>query len=357
MPSPPGERSHQSSHCSSSGRPPAADEYAPLEGGLERLAANPFGEISRLRAGGRLSLAGGQEKIALYHDGREPTGRGWWVPLGGSPSTHIVKPQVHDAYPQLVHNEFLCMRIAKLSGIDAAEVDLVTLGRPLLVVERFDRLRTGCSSDDGLAVYRRLRQEDFCQALGFDSSRKYEADGGPGIVDMCGLLLAHSARFMQDRDELIRLVAFNYLVGNCDAHAKNYSIMLGAGGAVRLAPAYDLVSTTVYDGTFGSQLARGMGMRIGAHSNIDRVAPEDFALLASDLGIAAKRLAGVTATLAEALAVAVDPAAAELQEKTREDVSELVARVREGIERRSRVIKKVERARINAPSPANRQQT
>ena len=322
-------------------QPPADDQYVLLEGGLERLAANPFGEISRLRAGGRLSLAGGQEKIALYHDGREPIGCGWRVPLGGSPSTHIVKPQIHDAYPQLVYNEFLCMRLAKLAGIDAAEVDLVTLDRPLLIVERFDRTRTGLASDDGLTIYRRLRQEDFCQALGFDSSRKYEADGGPGFSDMRGLLLAHSARFMQDRDALLRLVVFNYLVGNCDAHAKNCSVMLGAGGAVRLAPAYDLVSTTVYDGTFGSQLARGMGMRIGAHSNIDRVTPEDFALLAGDLGIATKRLADMAATLAEALAVAVEPAAAELQDMAREDVSELVARLRKGINRRSRIIAKV----------------
>ena len=319
-------------------QPPADDEYAPLEGGLERIAANPFGEISRLRAGGRLSLAGGQEKIALYHDGREPLGRGWWVPLGGSPSTHIVKPQVHDAYPQLVHNEFFCMRLAKHAGIDAAEVDLVTPGRPMLVIGRFDRASTGRTGGDGLSVYRRLRQEDFCQALGFDSSRKYEADGGPGVADMRGLLLAHSARFIQDGDALLKLVLFNYLVGNCDAHAKNYSVMLGAGGAVRLAPAYDLVSTTAYDGTFGSQLARGMGMRIGAHANIDRVTAEDFPLLASDLGTSAKRLRGAAAALAEALPAAADAAAAELAERAREDASELVGRIRGGIESRSRVV-------------------
>ena len=86
-------------------QPPAEGAYAHLPEGLSRIARNPFGEISRLRAGSRLSLAGGQEKIALYHDGREPIDAGWHVPLAGSPSTHIVKPQVHDAYPLLAHNE------------------------------------------------------------------------------------------------------------------------------------------------------------------------------------------------------------------------------------------------------------
>ena len=316
-------------------QPPAEDAYAHLPEGLSRIARNPFGEISRLRAGNRLSLAGGQEKIALYHDGREPIDAGWYVPLAGSPSTHIVKPQVHDAYPLLAHNEYLCMRLARRVGLDVAEVDFVDDARPLLVVERFDREKTGCSGEMGLELFHRLRQEDFCQALGFDSSRKYEADGGPSIADMLAALLAHSARFLDDREELLRLISFNYLVGNCDAHAKNYSVRLGAGGVIRLAPAYDLVATTVYDGSFGAELARWMGMRIGSHSNIDRITGDDFALLASELGIPPKRMASTVRGMSEAMLASFDAAAEDLSNRSHDDASELASRVRVGIEKRA----------------------
>ena len=316
-------------------QPPATDRYAHMDEGLSNIARNPFGEISRLRSGGRLSLAGGQEKIGLYHDSREPFDSGWYVPLEGSPSTHIVKPQVHEAYPQLVYNEYLCMALAQRAGIEAAKATVVRSERPMLVIERFDREKAGRRTADGLEVYRRLRQEDLCQALGFDSSRKYELDGGPGIAAICRLLLEHSARFLQDRKALLRLVLFNYLVGNCDAHAKNYSVMLGKAEAVHLAPAYDLVSTTVYDGSFGSELSRGMGMRIGAHSNIDRVTAEDFPLLASELGLSSQVVRREMAMLAEAMLAGIEDAAGSLQELVPDDIGELVSRIRAGIERRA----------------------
>jgi len=115
-------------------------------------------------------------------------------------------------------------------------------------VRRFDREGTGRRNADGLEIQRRLRQEDFCQALGCDSSRKYEADGGPSIADVRILLLGYSANALEDLVSLLRLVLFNYLVGNCDAHAKNYSMMLGTRDAVRLAPAYDLTYSDTYWG-------------------------------------------------------------------------------------------------------------
>ena len=316
-------------------QPPAEDEYAKLDEGLAQIARNPFGEISRLRAGNRLSLAGGQEKIALYHDSREPIGSGWHVPVGGSPSTHIVKPQISEAYPQLVYNEFFCMRLAQLAGIDVAEVEVVSFERPLLVVERFDRMEAGRRNGIGLDVYRRIRQEDFCQALGFDSSRKYETDGGPGVASLCSLLLAHSARFIDDRRALLRLVLFNYLIGNCDAHAKNYSVLLGDAGAVRLAPAYDLLSTAVYDGAFGAELSRGMGMFIGRHANIDKVDRDDFAMLAQDCGLSESSLRELARSLAEDVREGFGEAEACLREATADDVSDLLSGIRAGIEKRS----------------------
>lgn len=319
-------------------QPPADDLYERFDGGLANIATNPYGEISRLRAAGRLSLAGGQEKITLYHDDREAVDGGWWVPIGGSPSTHIVKPQVLEAYPLLVENEYFCMRLAKHAGLDVAEVSLLALGRSMLVVRRFDRAQTDRTNDEGLRVYRRLKQEDFCQALGFDSSHKYESDGGPRIADVCGVLLEKSVRFLRDRDELLRMVVFNYLIGNCDAHAKNYSAMLGRAGAIQLAPAYDLVSTTVYDGFYGAQLSRDMGMSIGTHSNIDRITAEDFALLAGDLGIANAKLIGEARAVCNNVLDSFGMASYDLQDSTDNDVSELTARIRQGIEKRACVI-------------------
>lgn len=316
-------------------QPPAEDEYAKLDEGLDRIARNPFGEISRLRAGNRLSLAGGQEKIALYHDSREPIRSGWYIPIEGSPSTHIVKPQVNDAYPLLVYNEYFCMKLAQLAGIDVAKVEVIAPGRPLLIVERFDRMETGERNGLGLGIYRRARQEDFCQALGYDSSRKYETDGGPGIARLCKLLLTHSAQFIDDRKALLRLALFNYLIGNCDAHAKNYSVLLGDAGAVRLAPAYDLLSTTVYDGTFGAELSKGMGMRIGQHANIDKVNRDDVAQLARDCGISEGSLVKLGRSLADEMSGRFAEAELLLREAAEGDVSDLVSRIKSGIEDRS----------------------
>lgn len=318
-------------------QPPAEAEYAPIDNALERIAGNPYGEISRLRAGNRLSLAGGQEKIALYHDDRAQLTKGWYAPLGGSPSTHIIKPQVSSAYPHLIYNEFLCMTLARAVGIDVAGVEVLAFERPLLVVNRFDREQNGELSEEGLAIYRRLRQEDFCQALGFSSSKKYEMDGGPSVHDACDLLLGHSARFIKDRDSLLKLVLFNYIIGNCDAHAKNYAIMLGSGGAIALAPAYDLVSTTVYDGSYGAEISRSMGMRIGEHANIDRITIDDFMLLAADVMVSEVYLAEMGEALSRAITAHFEETANQLIDRACEGTAELAERIWLGIEKRMRL--------------------
>ena len=318
-------------------QPPERSEYAPIENALGRIAGNPYGEISRLRSGNRLSLAGGQEKIALYHDNRAELDEGWFVPLGGSPSTHIIKPQVNDAYPNLTCNEYFCMTLAKGVGLNVADAALLPFERPLLIVRRFDRELEEKISEAGLAVYKRLKQEDFCQALGFPSSKKYEMDGGPSVPDMCNLLLGHSARFLRDRENMLKTVIFNYLIGNCDAHAKNYSMMIGRSGAIVLAPAYDLVSTTVYDGSFGAALSRGMGMRIGEHANIDKVTADDFALLATEVVVAEDYLFEMATRLSRAIETCFDDVAGQLADCAGGNVSKLVERIGDGIEKRARI--------------------
>src|SRR5690606_2889877 len=117
----------------------------------------------------RLSLAGAQDKLAVVADA---DGR-LRLPHRGEPSTHILKPESR-RFRGLREAEALGLALARRVGLEAAHARPVdVLGRPALLVERYDRLRTR----DG--VLHRLHQEDFCQALGYPEGLKYEASGGP----------------------------------------------------------------------------------------------------------------------------------------------------------------------------------
>lgn len=182
----------------------------------------------------RLSLAGVQEKLLLT---RLPDGT-WGRPVGGTPSTHILKPEI-ERFQNTVENEAFCMRVASHLGLAVARVETILVDeRPVLVVERFDR----AVDPDG--TIHRVHQEDFCQALAVAPDRKYEQDGGP--------TLARIARVLQDVADapapatLLRALALNVALGNCDAHGKNFSLLHAEPGVLRLAPLYDLLSTRLY---------------------------------------------------------------------------------------------------------------
>ncbi len=183
----------------------------------------------------RVSLAGVQEKLVLT---RMPDGS-WGQPVDGTPSTHILKPEIA-AFPQTVENEAFCMRVAKHLGLDVAAVETTKIaGRSLIVVERFDRVVGVDGSVD------RIHQEDFCQATGLNPHMKYEEDGGPSLRRVAGILQSVAAP-----DSLVRLlqaVTVNMLIGNGDAHAKNYSLLHNTVGALTLAPLYDLMCTLYYE--------------------------------------------------------------------------------------------------------------
>lgn len=261
-------------------QPPARAAYALLPRGLADLARNPLKEVAELRAEYRLSLAGAQEKVALYHDDRASLEDGWYAPMAGSPSSHIVKPQVSDRFPSLATNEYLCMAAAAHLGIRVAEVSLLFPDHPLLLVKRFDRASSEERNPEGLRVLGRTHQEDLCQALGLNSSLKYEGERTAYLPRVVDLIVAYAEQPPEALRELHRLMLFNYVIGNCDAHLKNFSLIWEGPTSVRLAPAYDLVSTAVYDGRFGARLSRSMGLRMGSHLNIDKVDADDVALLA-----------------------------------------------------------------------------
>ena len=156
-----------------------------------------------------------------------------------SATTHILKPEPQ-AFPGLVDNEWYCMTLAAAIGLRVAEVrkEVSVSGLPYLVVQRYDR-------DQMADAIRRLHQEDFCQALGVPSAFKYQAEGGPGVSDAIALLRKATAAPVIELPRFWDALVFNWLIGNCDAHGKNYSLLYDAG-APTLAPLYDLVSTVVY---------------------------------------------------------------------------------------------------------------
>jgi serine/threonine-protein kinase HipA len=227
--------------------------------------------------GVRLSLAGAQDKVAVRIEGGEIS-----LPLGGAPSTHILKPAV-ERFDGVVFNEALCMKLAGASGLPAAGVETRTVdGIDFLVVERYDR-HHGKSADDNPTL-ERLHQEDFCQALGFVSEMKYQMEGGPSLKQCFALLRDVSSTPVIDLARLLDAVIFNYLAGNNDAHGKNYSLLykpLEKGGReTMLSPLYDIVSTVYYP-----DLSRDMAMKIGKEYSSENVTAKDFEQLAEEAGL------------------------------------------------------------------------
>lgn len=182
----------------------------------------------------KLSLSGVQDKAAVL-----VTQKGIAIPSKGVTS-HILKPDLQHARGA-VFSEHLCLRLAarKKVGITAAAVEMGKAeDQVFLLVQRYDRTRSG----DGQMT--RIHQEDFCQALGIPSRRKYQDDGGPTLKD-CFALLDKSAAPVKERLKLLKIVIFNFLVGNMDAHGKNFSLLHGDKG-ITLAPLYDVVCTRAF---------------------------------------------------------------------------------------------------------------
>jgi serine/threonine-protein kinase HipA len=224
--------------------------------------------------GVRLSLAGAQDKLAVRLERGAIS-----LPLGGAPSTHILKPNV-ERFAGVVFNEAYCMRLAAAAGFPAAAVEIRDVaGIHFLLVKRYDRHHRPVP--DGAPVVERLHQEDFCQALGIVPEQKYQKEGGPSLKQCFALLREVSSTPVIDLARLLDLVVFNYIVGNNDAHGKNFSLVYQRGATgeleIRLAPLYDVVSTAYYP-----ELSQDLAMRIGAQDSSEKVTLRDFEKLADD---------------------------------------------------------------------------
>ena len=231
-----------STDCEKPGRNAA---YAPLETGFfETFAAEPQAVAFETMGRTRLSLAGAMAKVGLY---RSPDGT-WFLPMGSAPSNCIVKAGDR-RFAHEVINEALCLETARRCDFDVPRIELIpTANGPLLAEERFDR-PTPLSPRfiDGLPVPVRLHQEDFCQICGLPSSWKYEPTDG-GYFALCtSAITRFCANAFGERQLFASYVLFDYLMGNCDNHLKNYSLLYDEGWKkVQLSPRYDIVCTTVY---------------------------------------------------------------------------------------------------------------
>ena len=239
----------------------------------------------------RLSLAGAQDKIAVHVSGGQIS-----LPLKGAPSTHILKPAI-ERFEGVVFNEALCMRLAQAVGLNTAAVEIGRVeGLDYLLVQRYDRaLNPGSPLGP-----QREHQEDFCQALGIVPEHKYQNEGGPSIKQSFELVRAASSTPVIDLQALLDAVIFNWLIGNHDAHGKNFSLVyrgeISTGLQTRLAPLYDLISTVCYP-----ELSPKMAMKLGGEYLSELIAPANFERLAQEAGLAKPMMKRRVLELAEAV--------------------------------------------------------
>jgi serine/threonine-protein kinase HipA len=220
---------------------------------LTELRGNPLlggrGDI-------RLSLAGAQDKLAIKVIGGKIA-----LVKNGDPTTHILKPRIQ-GLAGTAQNETFCMTLASRVGLVAPEVQFAKAGdTEFILVERFDRTVSGNGAVE------RLHQEDFCQALSVPPELKYEDEGGPGIATSLELIQRVVNQPARDRLTFLRMQIFHYLVGNADAHSKNFALLYSLDSrSPSLSPVYDVVCTASYP-----ELTKRIAMKVGGRNLPDTI--------------------------------------------------------------------------------------
>ncbi len=274
--------------------------YRPLQDeDFEALSKAEVFEIANDMQDSRLSLAGAQSKTGWFlprgKDAKKAGSGDWMLPLGSAPSTHIVKI-ASTKHPDLPFNELICMTAASAAGLEIARSEASDTIPGAFFSERYDRIWSNePPSMSGFDVPLRLHQEDFCQAVGWPSYMKYETRPDSCYMVLCGRLIREqSSNVIADTQMFARQVIVDYALGNCDSHLKNHSFLYSPSWREkRLAPAYDIVCTTImgYD--------HNLGIDIGDHRVIDGVTPEDFEFMSQDLHLPLKMIKNIAAEVAE----------------------------------------------------------
>ncbi len=276
---------------------------------VKKLAAEGATKSTEILVKTHLSLTGASGKVGLYYDDKKNK---WYLPEGDAPSTHIVK-QSHVRLSQIVLNEQLSQLTAKNLGIDVPESFIVntgegTDGEILFATKRYDRVLDTGRFIDKFQLYGRLHQEDFAQAMGIPSSKKYEKENSGYMRRMFDLVRENLSDPIAEGLKLWKLICFNFLIGNTDAHIKNYSLLYSDDmKRITLAPAYDIVCTRAYN------LTNEMSFYIGNEINIDRINRSTFAIASKDAG------------LSERIALKIFDEVADGFEKALNDAAEVVA--------------------------------
>lgn len=236
---------------------------------------------------GQFSLAGAQPKTALLFERRR-----WGVPSGRIPTTHILKPPTGE-WDGHAENEHFTLQLARGLGLIVPNSSVRRFEDEIaIVVERYDRARAGNR-------WLRIHQEDMCQGLGLHPTRKYESDGGPGVRRIVELLREQSSSPDEDIQSFLDAIAFNWLIAGTDAHAKNYSLLLGQNGVVRLAPLYDLASILPYSAVDMSKVK--LAMKIGGEYRLRSIGLRHWQKLAAELRLNDTKLIDRIRTMAQAL--------------------------------------------------------
>lgn len=280
-----------------------------LVGLLDELPHRP---MMAGKDGLRLSLAGAQDKLPVVFDGTRIG-----LPLNGTPSSHILKPAIQ-AVEASVTNEGFCMALAEAMQLKPANALIHKIGdREFLLVKRYDRILDSGGNRE------RLHQEDFCQALGVVSEMKYQNEGGPNLAQCFDLVRRVTRPSAPHVLRLLDCVIFNALIGNHDAHGKNFSLLYSPKGPV-FSPFYDTLSTAVYP-----KLSVKMAMKIGSKYKFTEVYARHWEQFAQEVGLAKPQAKKRILDLAKSLPVTarqlqVDPKKGFAQHKLIEQIIALI---------------------------------
>ena len=287
-------------------RPFSRQELKALFDGKKVLSQLPypnFGEDKETQAAiaegsGRLSISGAQEKYAMVVDGNQLR-----LTKNGESGRFIVKPSSTDRRfwlrADMPVNEYITMRIAQsVYGIETAAHGLCFLenGEPVYLTRRFDFLPDGS----------KIPMEDMASLAGLNRQNAGEdyKYNRLSYEDCATLILRYCMAPKVDLLKFYRLILFNYLYCNSDAHLKNFSLFAPKPGEYRLAPAYDLLNTQIHLGSPVFALEKGLfkeGTPIADTTPIGRPLFEEFgrrlefpdALIQREIGRFAKQYPAV----------------------------------------------------------------
>ena len=292
---------------------------------VQKLAEEGATESAELVTKTHLSLTGASGKVGLYYNTEDDT---WYLPYGDAPSTYIVK-QSHVRLKKIVANEQLCLMTAKNLGIEIPESFIVKLDNlhdenVLFATKRYDRKENMDGRViNGFRIPYRLHQEDFAQALGISSFDKYERENAGYMKKIFDVVRNYSANPIEDQLKLWDICLFNYLIGNTDNHIKNISLLYSEDlKAIRLAPAYDIISTMIYENSTDN-----MAMSIGGEYNIEKINRESFEKETANIGLGKKIAMERFDLMIEKFQNAINRAKKELEDQGYVEVNEIYEKI------------------------------